>query len=189
MKRALTVSVVILVGARAGGGLTAREVSAGSPAEAGPGDLRAGPRRAGPRRRRPVRRRALRRRRARPPPLLRPQPGRPRRQRALVRRLPHGDRPLPALARRTPSGGSSSCSGGAGSIRDADDPLFRPIDADDFRTNGEDASDFSNLRQNGLVRVSFPLPREHEARRSRDERAVRARPSWTCGAPCRPSTT
>ena len=24
---------------------------------------------------------------------------------------------------------------------DADDPLFRPIDADDFRTNGEDASD------------------------------------------------
>jgi cytochrome c peroxidase len=41
---------------------------------------------------------------------------------------------------------------------DADDPLFRPIDADDFRTNGEDASDFSNLRQNGLVRVVLPLP-------------------------------
>jgi cytochrome c peroxidase len=40
----------------------------------------------------------------------------------------------------------------------ADDPLFRPIDADDFRTNGDDASDFSNLRQNGLVRISFPLP-------------------------------
>ena len=40
----------------------------------------------------------------------------------------------------------------------ADDPLFRPIDADDFRTNGEDASDFSNLRQNGLVRISFDLP-------------------------------
>jgi len=40
----------------------------------------------------------------------------------------------------------------------ADDPLFRPIDADDFRTNGENASDFSNLRQNGLVRISFPLP-------------------------------
>ena len=40
----------------------------------------------------------------------------------------------------------------------ADDPLFRPIDADDFRTNGEHASDFSNLRQNGLVRISFPLP-------------------------------
>jgi len=41
---------------------------------------------------------------------------------------------------------------------DADDPLFRPIDADDFRTSGEQASDFSNLRQNGLVRITFPLP-------------------------------
>jgi hypothetical protein len=41
---------------------------------------------------------------------------------------------------------------------DADDPLFRPIDADDFRTNGDAASDFSNLRQNGLVRITFPLP-------------------------------
>lgn len=40
----------------------------------------------------------------------------------------------------------------------ADDPLFRPIDADDFRVNGENASDFSNLRQNALVRIVFPLP-------------------------------
>jgi cytochrome c peroxidase len=40
----------------------------------------------------------------------------------------------------------------------ADDPLFRPIDADDFRTNGDAATDFSNLRQNGLVRITFPLP-------------------------------
>ena len=40
----------------------------------------------------------------------------------------------------------------------ADDPLFRPIDADDFRTNGDSASDFSNLRQNGLVRITFNLP-------------------------------
>ena len=40
----------------------------------------------------------------------------------------------------------------------ADDPLFRPIDADDFRVNGDDAQDFSNLRQNGLVRITFPLP-------------------------------
>jgi cytochrome c peroxidase len=40
----------------------------------------------------------------------------------------------------------------------ADDPLFRPVDADDFRTNGESAGDFSNLRQNGLVRVTLPLP-------------------------------
>jgi len=42
--------------------------------------------------------------------------------------------------------------------RDADDPLFRPIDADDFRTNGDSASDFSNLRENGLVRITLPLP-------------------------------
>jgi cytochrome c peroxidase len=40
----------------------------------------------------------------------------------------------------------------------ADDPLFQPIDADDFRTDGESASDFSNLRQNGLVRITLPLP-------------------------------
>jgi len=40
----------------------------------------------------------------------------------------------------------------------ADDPLFRPIDADDFRVNGDHASDFSNLRSNGLVRIVFPLP-------------------------------
>jgi cytochrome c peroxidase len=40
----------------------------------------------------------------------------------------------------------------------ADDPLFRPIDADDFRTNGDRASDFSTLRKNGLVRITLPLP-------------------------------
>jgi hypothetical protein len=40
----------------------------------------------------------------------------------------------------------------------ADDPLFRPIDADDFRTNGANASDFSTLRRNGLIRIVFPLP-------------------------------
>jgi cytochrome c peroxidase len=42
--------------------------------------------------------------------------------------------------------------------QNADDPLFRPIDADDFRVNGENASDFSNLVENGLVRVTMPLP-------------------------------
>ena len=41
----------------------------------------------------------------------------------------------------------------------ADDPLFRPIDADDFRINGDQASDFSNLRKNGLVRIVFPCRR------------------------------
>ncbi len=40
----------------------------------------------------------------------------------------------------------------------ADDPLFRPVDADDFRINGDNAIDFSNLVENGLVRVTMPLP-------------------------------
>jgi hypothetical protein len=40
----------------------------------------------------------------------------------------------------------------------ADDPLFRPVDADDFRVNGDNATDFSNLVENGLVRVTMPLP-------------------------------
>src|SRR5215207_1095763 len=40
----------------------------------------------------------------------------------------------------------------------ADDPLFRPVDADDFRTNGDAAGDYSNLVENGLVRVTMPLP-------------------------------
>jgi cytochrome c peroxidase len=42
--------------------------------------------------------------------------------------------------------------------RHADDPLFRPVDADDFRINGDSAVDFSNLVDNGLVRVTMPLP-------------------------------
>jgi len=42
--------------------------------------------------------------------------------------------------------------------KNADDPLFRPVDADDFRVNGDKASDFSNLVENGLVRVTMPLP-------------------------------
>jgi cytochrome c peroxidase len=40
----------------------------------------------------------------------------------------------------------------------ADDPLFRTVDADDFRVNGDSASDFSNLIENGLIRVTMPLP-------------------------------
>jgi len=40
----------------------------------------------------------------------------------------------------------------------ADDPLFRPIDADDFHINGAAASDYSNLRENGLIRIVFALP-------------------------------
>ena len=41
--------------------------------------------------------------------------------------------------------------------RQADDPLFRPIDADDFREHGQAAHEYSNLRR-GLIRVSIPLP-------------------------------
>lgn len=40
----------------------------------------------------------------------------------------------------------------------ADDPLFRPVDADDFREKGALARDFRNLRENGLVRIEFTLP-------------------------------
>ncbi len=40
----------------------------------------------------------------------------------------------------------------------ADDPLFRALDADDFRVNGAQARDFSNLRENALIRITFPLP-------------------------------
>jgi cytochrome c peroxidase len=39
-----------------------------------------------------------------------------------------------------------------------DDPLFRAIDANDFRVNGAAARDFTNLTQLGLVRVTIPLP-------------------------------
>jgi cytochrome c peroxidase len=39
-----------------------------------------------------------------------------------------------------------------------DDPLFRPVDADDYVANGDSASDYSNLRQNGLIRIRMPLP-------------------------------
>lgn len=42
--------------------------------------------------------------------------------------------------------------------KNADDPLFRPVDADDFRVKGENAGNFSNLVDNGLVRVTLPLP-------------------------------
>src|SRR6185295_15747941 len=40
---------------------------------------------------------------------------------------------------------------------DADDALFRPIDANDFRTQGVYATDYTNLLL-GLIRATFPLP-------------------------------
>jgi len=39
-----------------------------------------------------------------------------------------------------------------------DDPLFRAIDANDFRINGATAHDYTNLTENGLIRVTLPLP-------------------------------
>ena len=33
-----------------------------------------------------------------------------------------------------------------------------PIDADDFRIHGANASDFTTLRRNGLIRIVLPLP-------------------------------
>jgi cytochrome c peroxidase len=42
--------------------------------------------------------------------------------------------------------------------KNADDPLFRAVDADDFREHGDAANDYSNLIENGLVRVTLPLP-------------------------------
>ena len=71
---------------------------------------------------------------------------------------------------------------------EADDPLFRPIDADDFRTNGDSASDFSNLRQNGSSGSSFPLPPNMRLIDPATG-APSAERSSTCGARCRPSTT
>ena len=55
----------------------------------------------------------------------------------------------------------------------ADDPLFRPIDADDFRIHGANASDFTTLRRNGLIRITLPLPRQCQAHRPRHQPAFR----------------
>jgi len=64
--------------------------------------------------------------------------------------------------------------------KNADDPLFRPVDADDFREHGDMANDYSNLVENGLVRVTMPLPPN-----------VRLIDPATCQAPdpatCRPT--
>jgi cytochrome c peroxidase len=40
----------------------------------------------------------------------------------------------------------------------ADDALFRPIDANDFREKGAQAEDYSNLRELALIRITFSLP-------------------------------
>ena len=119
-----------------------------------------------------MRRRALRRRRARPPRVLRPEAARPGRKRARLRRLPHGDGPFPALAGRRRGEIPAPGAAAPGAIRHADDPLFRPIDADDFRT---DRRERQRLQQPAPERPGpdhLPAALEHPAHRSRDQRAV-----------------
>ena len=90
--------------------------------------------------------------------LLRSRPARTRRQWPLLRRLPHA---RPSSFQLSPAAAEARFQALQKRRRRnprADDPLFRPIDADDFRVNGEQANDFSNLRQNGLIRIIFTLP-------------------------------
>ena len=90
--------------------------------------------------------------------VLRPEAGRAGRQRTRVRRLPHGDRQLPALARQRRGEVPAAAAAAPVAIPT---PTIRcsgrstpTISASTARTR----SDFSNLRQNGLVRITVPLP-------------------------------
>ena len=111
------------------------------------------------------------------------------RKRARVRRLPHADGQLPALAGERRGEISSSCSGGATGIAEADDPLFRPIDADDFRDQ--------RRRRQRFQQSSPERSRQDHASRCRRTSGssiprptpCRTRRSSTCGAWCRASTT
>jgi len=46
----------------------------------------------------------------------------------------------------------------------ADDPLFRPVDADDFHVNGSKARDFRNLRENGIDPSAMPIVIQYNKR-------------------------
>ena len=122
--------------------------------------------------RRPVRRRAVRCRDPRPSPLLRPQPGRPAGERALVRRLPHGDGPLPALARQRRA--AVPVPPVAPSIRSACRRSALP--ADRRRRLPDERRGRQRLQQPAPERPDPDHLRpaaEREAHRSRDEPAVR----------------
>ena len=54
----------------------------------------------------------------------------------------------------------------------ADDPLFRPIDADDFRTNGDERQRFQQSSSERSHQDYPPAAAEHQADRSRDQRCV-----------------
>ena len=75
-----------------------------------------------------------------------------------MQRLPHGHGPFPAVPGQRGERRFQLLQRRRKFNPGADDPLFRAVDADDFRTSGENASDFSNLRQSGLVRIVLPLP-------------------------------
>ena len=70
----------------------------------------------------------------------------------------------------------------------ADDPLFRPVDADDFRINGEDATTSAICARTASC-GSRSLCRRTCGSSIRRPTPRRPRRSWTCGAACRPSTT
>ena len=88
-------------------------------------------------------------------------------------------------ASRRGSGFASCCADG---IRTLDDPLFRPIDADDFPTNGENASDFSVIPPERPREDHVHAAAEHQARRSRHH-AVSTETPVGRGARFRRSTT
>ena len=75
-----------------------------------------------------------------------------------MRRLPHAVRGFPAFSgdRQGPVRGAAGEA--ARTTRTRTIRSSGPVDADDFRVNGDNASDFSNLVENGLVRVTMPLP-------------------------------
>ncbi len=117
-------------------------------------------RHAGDRRRHcpPVQRRTLRCRVARAGRLLRSRLAWSGRQRPLLRRLPHGHGSVPAVAGGSARRDSSSCNGGA---MESAAPTIRCSGRSTPTISAPTASrprDFSNLRQNGLIRVVFPLP-------------------------------
>ena len=55
---------------------------------------------------------------------------------------------------------------------DADDPLFRPVDADDFRVNGDTASRFLESRRKRARARDDALAIERQAHRSRNGSTV-----------------
>ena len=86
-------------------------------------------------------------------------------ERTCVRRLPHADGQLPALASRRRSTVSTAPAGGGGGIPRT--PTIRCSGRSTRTTSGPTATapaDFSNLRQNGLDPDHVPAAAQHQAR-------------------------